>query len=148
MQTQTFCKMDRQHWSKTKGMTDYEKYLAGMPLNKELEELRDGKTHQTVAPQQPAQQRLLSDIDRPLTAQELEDLKEIRALPGWGVLLRLKEKLAAIHEKSAISISRHDPLANRDSVANEWAYVNMIIRGTAELFALAEAEIKTLEARE
>ncbi len=131
-------------------MTNYEKYLAGIPLNEELETLRE-KLEGVVSVETPEPFSLpvsesFHDIERPLTRAERLDLKEMRASAGWGILERLLEKTFQIHKKSAICISQHDPLHSAKEISEAWAYVMLFQRATREMDMIVSAEITQLDA--
>lgn len=128
-------------------MSAHERFMQGIPLNAELEAVRDGKdaaAQRSAQPQQPVR-RAMDDPQRELTRSERLDLKEMKDMPGWEVFLRLAEKATLLHQKSAITRSQDDPLTNRDQIASEWAYVKLFQRATQELEYMVEAEVAVLE---
>lgn len=129
--------------------TPHEKYLAGEPLNEELAALKEGRSRDFLetTPAWPPSLRLITggDIERELTRGERMDLKELRQSAGWPVVVRLLEKTSAIHKKGAISSSQTNPLANKDTIAEEWAYCTMFDRAKGEIQALIEAELRQLD---
>lgn len=126
---------------------DFQKYLAGEPLNEELAKLKAGEQTEAEegAGQQLAARAPLEDADRHLTTAERLDLKEIRALPGWGVLWRILERSCRIHDKSATMQAQNDPLKNADAIARAFALAQMYRRAKSEILATVDAEVKELE---
>lgn len=126
--------------------TAHEKYLRGEPLTPELAAVRDGRDPGETKPRPaPAERRSYDDIERELSRPERLDLKEFWEMPGQKLYLRIAEKAIHLHQKRAISLSQDDPLANRDEVANAWAYVKMFRRVVAELQVIVNGEVAELE---
>lgn len=129
--------------------TAHEKYLAGEPLNQELADIRDGKISFVDPPPTPtawARDSSPDDPTRELTLAERGHLRELRMHAGWAVLQRVGEKLFENHKKGAIALSQHNPLANGDGIAQEWAYTAMFRRALIEIDGAVSAEIVKLEA--
>lgn len=125
------------------GLEQYEAYLRGEPINDELAAMREGiEAAEKVAPT-PARPEI-RDAGRELRRRERQALKEAVRSEGWLVVLRLQEKLDQTHEKYAISMSQENPLANRDRIAEAWAYRLMSRRAMTELSLLIEAELAEL----
>lgn len=125
-------------------LTAHEKFLRGEPLTPELAALREGCEPERPRPA-PAERRAFDDAERELTRPERLDLKEFWEMPGQKLYRRIAEKAIHFHEKRAISLSQDDPLANRDEVANAWAYVKMFRRVVAELEMAVNVELTELE---
>ena len=126
--------------------TNLEKFLAGEPLNAELAAIRSGDQVEAPAPTKPEVK--IEEPERELRKQEREALRRLRMSTGWPVLLRLFEKSFQIHRKAAIALSEQNPLANRDQVAESWAYVAMLKRARLETEGLVDTEVAKLEKRE
>ena len=124
-----------------------QKYLAGEPLNPELQALRDGKAVES-DPQEDIRTRApIEAADRELTRAEQQLLRQMRILPGWPVLARLQEKTCRIHEKAAIILAQGDPFADREKIIEAFAYSKMYRRACNDLMLSVEAEMMKLEIR-
>lgn len=130
----------------SEGLTSLEKYLAGIPLNPELEALKTGLADQAKAPEETLRRAPLEEPDRPLTTGERNDLRELRVLPGWPILARLMERTCRLHERQAIILAQGDPLKDRDAIAEAFGYAKMYRRATTEALLLVEAELAELDA--
>lgn len=118
--------------------TQLEKYLKREPLNEHLEALAAGKEFE--AESTPAiESELITDDDR-------ETLKRMK-FEGLPVLLKLLDAELEKCEASAISLSHADPLANRDAIAETWAYVSIQKRMRNLLVELIDSEIEKLRGR-
>lgn len=128
-------------------LTSIEKYHQGIPLTPELEAMRDGLEPERVqASEKPKESAgRPSKIEKELTRAERLDLKETITSDGWGIFLRLIQKADLIHQKSAISMSQNDPLANAQKIAEQWAYYQTFQRAFTEMIMLAKAEVAQLE---
>lgn len=125
-------------------LSSHEKYLQGIPLNSDLQKLSEGRDPQPTPASKP-QKRSTETIDRPLNRRERLDLKEWKEMPGYEVFLRLAENTVRMHESHAISMSQNDPLANRDSIANAWAYVKVLRQAVSSLELVVENAVAELE---
>ena len=127
--------------------TNFEKYLAGVPLNDELAAIRDGRAADVEPPIFPWQSKpaAAGDDDRELTRDERELLKEAKTNGMFTTLVRLQRKALKIHIRSATMESETDPLKTPTDVVNAWAYVKMYRRANMELEMLVDAEIAKLE---
>lgn len=105
--------------------TGFKNYLDRVPLTPELAAIRDDKPLAGDAAQNPAQVPI-ADAERELLLSERQALVELRMSPGWPVLMRLFEKAYDSAEKSAIAVSRYDPLSHKEVIAARWAYLEMI----------------------
>jgi len=127
-------------------LTAHEKFLRGVPLTEDLAALRDGRDLETETPRPaPVERRAFDDPERELTRAERLDLKEFWEMPGQKLYRRLLEKAIHFHQKRAICLSQDDPLANRDEIANAWAYVRIYRRVVAELETVVSVELAELE---
>jgi hypothetical protein len=124
-------------------LTAHEKFLMGIPLTDELAAVRDGREEQPKAATSP--RRPQNDLDRELTRAQRLELKEMVEMPGWELFLQLAEKATRAHQKYAIAKSQDDPLANKDQIAAEWAYVKLFQRAVLELGLIVTTEIAELE---
>lgn len=127
---------------------DFERYTRGRPINEDFARLRDDPNFVTRHPEQPAAQVVhapLEDVERELERGERLALKELRMSPGWPVLQRLLEKTVHAHRKSVISISEHDPLANKEKIAEQWAYHGALKIATNAVAGLVDAEVKAFD---
>lgn len=111
--------------------TNYDKYLAGQPLNEELAQLRAGRMpdvfetpeHASLAGAPFREQGFVGDAEAPLTHEERIALRELRLSPGWPVLHKLLNRAAASYKKAAIILSETDPLAK--DLADLWLSVKL-----------------------
>jgi hypothetical protein len=125
-------------------LTAHEKFLQGIPLTDELAAVRGGREEQP-KPSSAAPRKAHDDLDRELTRAQRLDLKEMVEMPGWELFLRLGEKAVRLHKNYAISKSQDDPLANRDEIAEAWAYLKLFQRAVQELGTVVSVEIAELE---
>jgi hypothetical protein len=129
----------------------FEKYLAGQPINEELAALKNGRPDPL-----PEEHKVLERVeaattrweDHKLTDADRQDLRELRQHPGWTVFVRLTKRAMAIHQKTAIVVSKSAPLANADKIAQEWGAVWAFERACGELTNLVEAELLELAQNE
>lgn len=128
-------------------LENYNKYLAGQPINEELANLKAGKMPEVFELPQlaglagaAAEQRGLGDVEAPLTHEERIALREVRLSPGWPVVHKLLERSAAAYRRAAIQLSETDPLAK--DLSDLWLSVKLSKELTNRLlFAIAvEAE--------
>ena len=109
--------------------TNFEKYLAGEPLNEELAALKSGVLPDFIrvpgagaawmAPPDP------TDPEKPLTQAERAALRELRQGPGWAVLQKLLERATIQHINAATAASEDDPLAKSAEIAALWHTVKV-----------------------
>lgn len=129
--------------------TEFERFTRGEPINEEMRELRDdpnfaAKQQQASVLEMPRSQPL-EDVERDLDRSEDLALKELRMSPGWPVLKRLLEKTCYLHQKRVISMSENDPLANKDAIANQWAYLNALKMAKNMVTVLVDDEVKRFD---
>jgi hypothetical protein len=130
--------------------TNFEKYIAGQPINEELKALREGRLPEispflvTGIPE--AAQPAPGGDKRPLSRSERIALKELRDGPSWPVIQFLLKKATLLHVDSATLLSQDDPLGKNEEIAQLWAYVKMFKRAHSEFNLLVEAEISELDA--
>lgn len=118
----------------------YEKFLRNEPLTEELERLRAGEDVETnVAPP------VFVTGSGELTNDDREHLRRLKYDAGWIVLLRLLEQSIKSEEAGAAALSLHDPLGNKDAVAEAWAYVSMMKVVRAKLLVNIDTEVRKLE---
>lgn len=111
--------------------TNYEKYLAGEPLNEELAKMKRGELPMPpwerwnqAQPAAAGEQRApLMDPERQLNRAEQAALRELRQGPGWPVLQRLLERATINHTNSAILLSQDDPAGKTAELAQAWLTV-------------------------
>ena len=127
----------------------FDKYINREPLTRELAEIKAGRDPD--APPElvrPLIEAASRDVTMPLTDADRLDLKDFREHPGWTVFVRLQKRTIAIHEKTAIVMSKDSPLANAVAVAQEWERINLFERAIIELTGLVDAEILKLNKTE
>jgi hypothetical protein len=129
--------------------SNLEKYLAGEPLNEELARIRAGKDEEPPAMDRLQQIHVAPEParDKPLTAADRQEIRDLRNSPGWAIFLMLQKKAIATHIESASRLSRGGSL-EADDLANEWRSVRMFERACFEVVALVEAQIAELEREE
>ena len=125
-------------------MEAYERYMAGEPINAELAKVRDGLVDEPDAPV-AAPVAAIRVVRGELRRADRQELKEAVRGEGWQVALRIRENLLQRLEKSAISLSQDNPLANRDRIAEAWAYKDMFQRAMKQWDLAIEAELVKLE---
>lgn len=128
--------------------SEFERFTRGKPINQEMAALRDDPNfvaqqmaEVTVMPRREP----LEDVERPLDRGERLALKELRLSPGWPVLERLLERTVLLHRKSVISMSESDPLANKDAIANQWAYLNALKTAKNAVGMLVDEEVRQFD---
>jgi hypothetical protein len=125
--------------------SNHEKYLAGVPLNPELEALKEGRAPEfgmglaSVIAQEPAAR--ITDAERPLTAEERAALRELRQGVGWPVLQKLLERATLSHVRAATSLSEDDPLAKKDEIAQAWLMVKVWKQLRIQMNVMVEIEL-------
>lgn len=117
--------------------TQLEKFLAGTPLNEDLETLAAGNELEPEQVQVP-RAGALTDDDR-------EHLRRLKYEPGFPILLSLLDEEIAAQRKMLESASMEDPLGNRDKIAEGWAYIAMQKRVRITLVSRMDAEIQAFE---
>lgn len=126
-------------------LSNFEKFQRGIPLTDELRDIRDSNAAVVEMPQPTPAKGKIDKADRQLKREERADLKELLTLDGYPTLQRIFEKLVQLHEKSAISLSKQDPLGNQAEVVNAWAYVTIAKQVQREFFAAIEHEVAELD---
>lgn len=128
-----------------------DKYLARQPLTPELAAMKAGRDEEPT----PGEVRIRALIEEgkrgleaPLTDADRQDLRELRQHPGWTVFIRLTKRAMAIHEKTAIVVSKKAPLANAEGISQEWGAVAAFERACSELTGLVDAELIELARNE
>lgn len=135
--------------TKIPGPTNFEKYLAGEPLNDELAAIRQGAAQEgrsglattgLAAEEDPVQ------AHRPLrlTNDDRFALKELRYGPAWPALQKILDRETRRQTDAALSLSQDDPLRNRDEIAKAWHHLNVWQRMVVRLADMVGMEIKTL----
>ena len=125
-------------------LTAHEKFLRGEPISPELRALRDGGSAPSLVDPAPSERKAFDDPTRKLSRSERLDLKEMQEMPGWKLFLRIAERTIFFHEKQAISVSRNNPLRNKEEVSEMWAYHSMLRRAISELESVVNAEVDEL----
>lgn len=133
--------------------SNFEKYLAGEPLNDELAAIKAGQLPElrglagmpNLNQAQAAEPRPLTDPERELTREERIALREIRQAPGWPVLQRLLEKSTIAHTKAAIALSQDDPLGSGTELNQMWVIVKLWKQTIAELNWAVAVEMQRSE---
>lgn len=131
--------------------TNFEKYLAGEPLNEELAALKAGRLPEFEIRQQSAMfqpsvtggDEPTEDDEKPLTREECAALKEMCTLPGWPVMQKLIRRTTIAHKKAAMLLSEQDPLGAE--LKNAWLEVKVWKQLTAQLTWLIVIAIESLE---
>jgi hypothetical protein len=130
--------------------TNFEKYLAGEPLNDELAALRAGRLpefelQENAILAQSVGSEPLEDDEKPLTREECVALREMRTSAGWPVMQKLIRRTTIAHKKAAMLISEQDPLGAGRELANAWLEVKVWKQLTAQLNWLIVIAIESLE---
>lgn len=121
-------------------MNDLEKYLSGEPLNDDMAALMQGDEEQ-----EEKNLIQLIPMSHELDDNDREHLRRLRLEPGWPIFLRLLDKVIKGKEDRVKHSSKVDPLANRDRLAADWAYVGMMEQVRAMAKNLIDAEVAKLE---
>jgi len=133
--------------------TNFEKYLAGAPLNEELAAIRRGEEPQpnplaaifeNLAPRQLP----MSDDDRPLSKEERLSLREAAQAGAVTTLLRLMRKSLRAKIQTATMDSENDPLGRAAEVSQQWAYIVAFRRATVEIQGMIQGAIAEQEKEE
>lgn len=131
--------------------TDFERYLAGEPLNEDLAAIRDGRQIES-EDSTPAWAKQFDSIasagegrEPDLVRGERIELKFMREQTGWAVFLRLQKRAIEARVSQARLLSEQDPLDNRDKVAQAWALVSMYRLACEQMILAVEQEIQKLE---
>jgi hypothetical protein len=130
--------------------TNYEKYLAGEPLNEELAALKAGRMpefemREAAALNQVPGTESREDDERPLTREECVALRELRTSAGWPVMQKLIRRTTIAHKNAAMLLSEQDPLGAGRELANAWLEVKVWKQLAAQLTWLIVIAIESLE---
>jgi len=122
-------------------MNDLEKFIKGEPLTERLAALKNGDSEEEVQPVRAPVKRNLRELDD----DDREHLRRLRLESGWPIFLIVLDRAIKGQEDLVKDTSMDDPLANRDRVAADWAYVGMMKKFRAMAENLVEAEIRLME---
>lgn len=125
-----------------------ENFLAGRPLNKEMEQLALEVMEEGEATE--SAESLASDPFDELRELDDADRKALYRLthePGWEVLTRIRKRTCAAAEKAATLLSQDNPLGNKEAIANGWAYLSVMRDVMRAESAAIEAEIAKVKAK-
>ena len=130
--------------------TNFEKYLAGEPLNEELAALKAGRLpefelREDAILAHSSESESFEDDAKPLTRDECVALREMRTSAGWPVMQKLIRKTTIAQKKAAMLISEQDPLGAGRELANAWLEVKVWKQLTAQLTWLIVIAIESLE---
>jgi hypothetical protein len=129
--------------------SNYEKYLAGEPLNEELAALKAGRLPEFEMREnaftQSAESEPREDDEKPLTRDECVALREMRVSAAWPVLQKLIRKTTLAQTKAAMLISEQDPLGAGRDLANAWLEVKVWKQLAAKVTWLIVIAIESLE---
>jgi hypothetical protein len=148
----------------TDSIAAFERYLDRKPLNDELAEIRAGNLSDPELPH-PAE---IADKDTPESTERLRAWKDARpglldwtptrkqvaaladtiASDGWQVFLDLMKKRLENLRETAITVSQNDPLRNKDTVAEEWAYHGLYRKVLGEMEPIVREQLDRLKAVE
>lgn len=122
-----------------------ENFLAGVPLNAEMEEL----AREVMEEEQQAKQPDLAidpfDPLRPLDDADRKALLKLTQDPGYEVLTRIRKRTCAEAEKAATLVSQENPLGNADKIAQGWAYLAVMRQVMQVEAGTIEAELARLK---
>jgi len=125
---------------------NFDKYIAGEPINEELRALKEGRAADAVPFLVTGSQNQSTEPSiEPISRAEQIALKELRGGPAWPVLQKLLKNATLLHKKSATLLSEGDPLADAQKIAEAWAYVKMLNLTITNITRLVEAEITKLD---
>lgn len=125
-------------------MNDLEKFIKGEPLNDRLAALKNGPEEEEEQPVRAPVARNLRELDD----DDREHLRRLRLEPGWPIFLRVLDRAIKGQEDLVKDTSMDDPLANRDRLAADWAYVATMKKFRMMAVNLVEAEIRLMEAEQ
>jgi hypothetical protein len=126
-----------------------ENFLAGVPLNEEMEQLardvmEEGEPEAATAIAAPTDPfdplRELDDADR-------KALQKLIQEPGWEVLCRMRKRACADAEKAATLVSQQDPLGNAEKIARGWAYMALWRQIIESEGGMIQAELEKIKPR-
>lgn len=122
-----------------------ENFLAGTPLNAQMEELAREVTMEEEEAA-AAQEKLAAadpfDPKRPLDDGDRKELLKLTQSAGWEVYQRIRLRACAEAEKAATLLSQENPLANQQRIAEGWAYLAVMRQVIKAEAAMIEAEIE------
>jgi hypothetical protein len=124
--------------------TNFEKYLAGEPINEVNAAVQRGELPAEMQTPLPgdAPRAPLADADRPLKQDERAALREMRQGPGWPVLQRLLERATISHTNAAILLSQEDPAGKTEDLAAVWLTVKVWKHMVNLLNQMVETELQ------
>lgn len=104
-----------------------ENFLAGVPLNAEMEELaRSVMEEEEIAADRIAAAGDPFDPLRELDESDRKALLKLTQDPGWEVFQRIRLRACFEAEKEATLLSQNDPLGNQQKIAQGWAYLTVM----------------------
>jgi hypothetical protein len=123
-----------------------ENFLAGVPLNADMEQLaREVMEEEAAAIGPDLAMDDPFDPLRPLDDADRKALLKLTQDPGYEVLTRIRKRTCAEAEKAATLVSQENPLGNADKIAQGWAYL-AVMRQVIQLEAgTIEAELAKLK---
>jgi hypothetical protein len=127
-----------------------ENFLAGVPLNAEMEQLaRDARAEDEGTELPPLEQLPSDPFDplRPLDDADRKSLLKLTQDPGYEVLSRIRRRTCAEAEKVATLVSQKDPLGNAAQIAQGWAYLAVMRQVIQAESATIEAELAKLKSK-
>ena len=123
-----------------------ENFLAGIPLNEDMEQLA------LEVMEEETQARLAEEIAadpfdplRPLDDADRKALLRMTQDPGWEVLQRIRKRYCAKAEREATLLSQVNPLANQRKIAEGWAYLTVMRQVLEAEGGIVAAELQTLK---
>jgi hypothetical protein len=127
--------------------SNFEKYLAGVPLNPELAALKAGRLPEFGMLMQQgatiAEPRAATDPERELTREEKIALREMRLSAGWPVLQKLLEKSTITHAKAATALSQEHPMSGE--IGQVWLAVRTWKQVVNELNWSVAVQVQAIE---
>ena len=127
-------------------MGKLEDFLAGKPLNEDMERLMQGEeSADELGGPGSLIHRSFAD-GKPITEHDREDLRQLSQMRGWQVLLKLLDTELQHQEDSAKRSSLDNPLKRQTEIAEMWAELAADQKSRTRLVLLLERELRAIEA--
>lgn len=123
-----------------------ENFLAGVPLNKDMEDLARAVMEDGEPEAEPGREVSADPFDplRPCDDADRKALLKLTQEPGWEVLTRLRRIACAEAEKAATLVSQDNPFGNKDKIAAGWAYFAVMKQILQVEKSMIETELQQL----
>jgi hypothetical protein len=122
-----------------------ENFLAGVPLNAEMEQLAREVMEEEAEVSAADLTADPFDPLRPLDDADRKALLKLSQDPGYEVLTRLRKITCAALEREATLVSQENPLGNAEKIAQGWAYLSIMRQLIQTEHGAIEAELAMLK---